>query len=103
LTSNSINFTSTGTNNLPGSTIDLTISPNPNAGTFNLSFNFTTADNLSITLVNTLGQTVYESVYPDFAGPFSKVIDGGALASGMYVLKIQHGNDVFIKKILVRR
>jgi hypothetical protein len=103
LTSNSINFTSTGTVNVNGSTIGLTVSPNPNAGVFQLSFDFATADNLSITLVNTLGQTVYESNYPDFAGPFSKTIDGGALASGMYVLKIQHGNDVFVKKILVRR
>jgi Subtilase family/GEVED domain/Secretion system C-terminal sorting domain len=103
LVSNSINFISTGTVDLSGASIGLTVSPNPNAGVFLLTFNFATQDNLSVSLLNTLGQEVYLSVFPDFVGPFSKTIDGGALASGMYVLKIQHGNDVFVRKILVRR
>jgi hypothetical protein len=103
LTSNAINFVSTATVNLPPSTIGLTVSPNPNDGEFQLSFNFATQDNLSISMINTLGQEVYLASYPDFAGQFSKTIAGDNLASGMYVLKIQHGNDVFVKKILVRK
>jgi hypothetical protein len=62
-----------------------------------------TPDNTSVTLINTLGQKVYEASYPNFSGQFSRQIEGGDLASGMYVLKIMHGSSTYIKKILIKR
>jgi hypothetical protein len=103
LTSNEINFTSTGTNDPNGAAIGLTISPNPNTGVFQLEFYFDTQDDLSISLINTLGQKVYTSNYPSFVGQYSQQIEAGWLASGMYVLQIRHGNKNYVKKILVKR
>jgi len=103
LSSNEINFISTAVTDVNGGSIALKISPNPNPGVFQLDFTFDKKADLSISLLNTLGQQVYTSAYPDFVGQFSRQINAGSLASGIYILKIQHGNDTYIKKILVKR
>ena len=103
LPSNSIPFVSTGTVDVNGSTIDLIVSPNPNTGVFQLQFHMDTPDNTSIILLNTLGQKVYEEDDANFAGVYNKTINAGNLASGMYVLKIIHGNNTYIRKILVKK
>jgi hypothetical protein len=103
LPSNSIPFVSTGTSSPSGASIGLTVSPNPNNGVFMLQFYMATRDNTSIILLNTLGQKVYEEDDPDFVGTYSKTIHPGSLASGMYVLKIIHGNNTYIRKILVKK
>ncbi|MBN9382373.1 MAG: S8 family peptidase [Chitinophagaceae bacterium] len=103
LASNSIPFVSTGTTNVSGASIGLTVSPNPNDGAFLLQFYMATQDNTSIILLNTLGQKVYEEANPNFVGTYSKTINAGNLASGMYVLKIIHGNNTYIRKILVKK
>jgi hypothetical protein len=53
--------------------------------------------------LNTLGQKVYEEDDANFVGAYNKTINVGNLASGMYVLKIIHGNDTYIRKILVKK
>jgi hypothetical protein len=103
LPSNSIPFVSTGTNDVNGSAIGLVVSPNPNPGVFQLQFNMETPDNTSIILLNTLGQKVYEEDDANFVGAYNKTINVANLASGMYVLKIIHGNDTYIRKILVKK
>ena len=103
LPSNSIHFLSTGTNDVNGSPIGLKIGSNPNNGVFQLQFHATTAGNTSILLLNTLGQKVYQKDYANFVGAFNQTIDAGYLASGMYVLKIIHGNSTYIEKILVKK
>lgn len=103
LPSNTINFVSTGTNDVNPSSIGLKVSPNPNDGTFQLQFNMTTQDNTSIILLNTLGQKVYQEDLSNFVGTYNKQVVAGALASGMYILKITHGNNSYIHKILVKK
>jgi len=103
LPSNSILFLSTGTNDVNGSPIGLKVSPNPNNGVFQLQFNMTTRDNTSVLLLNSLGQKVYQMDYPNFIGSFNNTVNAGYLSSGMYVLKIVHGNTTYIQKILVKK
>ena len=103
LPSNTINFVSTGTNDVNASSIGLKVSPNPNDGAFQLEFKMTTQENTSIILLNTLGQRVYEEDLSNFVGSYNKRIQAGDLASGMYVLKIIHGNNSYIRKILVKK
>jgi len=103
LTSNQINFVSTGVVNVNGTEIGLKVSPNPNNGVFQLDFYLDDLDDLSVRLINTLGQDVYTASYANFVGQFSQQVDAGNLAAGMYVLKIQHGSKTYVKKILVKR
>lgn len=83
--------------------IGLMVYPNPNNGIFQLSFFFSTPDNTSVSLVNTLGQKVYEASYPNFSGQFFGQVALGGLASGMYVLKVIHGGNTYTRKMLVKK
>ena len=84
-------------------TIGLKVSPNPNPGAFVLQFYVATAANTSIELFNTLGQKVYEADYPNFSGYFDQTIDAENLGSGMYVLKLIHGSNTYVQKIIVKK
>ncbi|HTI09000.1 MAG TPA: S8 family serine peptidase [Puia sp.] len=99
LPSNAIHYTGNG----PVDAIGLSIYPNPGNGIFQLEFFLDTPATTSVSLINTLGQKVYEATYPDFSGQFSRQIGSGSLASGMYVLKIVHGDNTYIRKILVKK
>jgi hypothetical protein len=104
LSSNSIAFPSSGSSS--GPTIGLVSVQNPgnNGGSFHLSFFATTRDNTVISLTDMLGQRVYETMYPAQLGQFSQMMyPGFLLASGIYVLKIQHGKDSYQQKILIVR
>ncbi len=101
LTSNEINFASTPVVDVNGTQIALIASPNPNHGKFYVQFEVKGRDKLIISLVNTVGQKVYKSEYPDFTGKFSKQLDAGRISAGLYILKIEHNNKVYIKKLLV--
>ena len=101
LASNTITFSATPVIDLNGAAIALVASPNPNRGRFQLQFEVKGKDDLVLSLVNGLGQTVYKKTYPGFSGKFSQQIDAGKPGSGVYVLKIEHNNKTYIKKLLV--
>ena len=102
LQSNIINFVSTGTNDLSGAAIGLQVQ-NPNNGVFPVIFNVATKDNVSIEVINFLGQKVYEADYPDYVGAFSNQVNAPGLASGVYVLKVIIGNTTYVRRILVKK
>ena len=84
-----------------GNDIGLKTTPNPNNGTFKLQFYVATSANTGVSVVNALGQKIYEADYPAFGGFFNKTISLGAVSAGMYVLKIQIGGEKYIRKIMV--
>lgn len=100
--SNTLNVTVTATVDVNGTAIGLTVAPNPSSGVFNVSFAVTTRDDLKIDVVNMIGQTVYSQTYPSFIGTFSNTLNIGNVAAGVYILKIQHHNTWYLKKLLVK-
>jgi len=97
-TSNQINYTATG----GVGAIQLKVSPNPNSGQFRLQFETSTTSNVYITMINTLGQKVYESSYPNFSGFFDNQINVGYLSSDIYYVKVQVGSNSYIQKVVIR-
>jgi len=83
--------------------INLQVSPNPNNGIFNLSFEVSTKADLNIDLFNESGQRMYNSSYPGFSGKFSKQIRVGNLSSAVYMLRIQHNKKTYMQKIIVEQ
>jgi len=101
LTSAEVNVTVTAIVNVNPSTISLTVSPNPViSGEFYLQMELRKKANLNISLLNTLGQKVYNYNVPAFTGRFSQSIRPGMLSPGVYYLRIQHDNKVYVKKIV---
>jgi hypothetical protein len=101
LSSNEINFVSTAVISISDNEIKLSVAPNPNDGRFTLQFEFKTKENLEITMVNAAGQTVYRSATPGFIGKYTKQVGLKGLPSGMYLIKIRHGKEVFVKKVMI--
>ena len=84
-----------------GSAIGLKATPNPNNGSFRLQFYIAQSANVGVSVVNMLGQKIYDASYPSFGGFFSNTVDLGAVSGGMYVLKVQVGDKKYLEKIMV--
>ena len=81
--------------------IKLSLSPNPNKGVFNLSFEVKEKADLAIELLNSAGQRVFRQSYPGFNGVFSKQMNVGNVNDGYYVLKILHNKKTYLQKVIV--
>jgi Subtilase family/GEVED domain/Secretion system C-terminal sorting domain len=103
LTSNEINFSVTALPNLDASEIALVVSPNPTSGQFHLQLETRTKADLSISLINTVGQKVYYQSIPGFIGKLSTEINPGMLSSGIYYLKIEHHNKSYLRKLVISK
>jgi hypothetical protein len=92
--------TITGLKNTAVSENSLVISPNPNEGIFDVNINVPGAPDLSLQILNTLGEIVKEDIYPA-GNSFTKSYDLSGLASGMYYVKLIIGQGtVIIKKVI---
>jgi hypothetical protein len=100
--SNTINFTTTSVVNVPASEIQLAVAPNPTDGNFSVQFKVTQRNDLVLQLVNAQGQTVFSKLQPKFTGTFTENFNLKNLAAGIYVLRIQHGDKVYTKKLVVQ-
>jgi hypothetical protein len=101
MTSTSINVVLSAVVNLPSSEIRLSVAPNPSRGSFVLKFNVDKKEDLSVDLINIQGQKVSSRTYPKYQGSFSQQMSFKNLASGVYVLRIQHGTKVYHEKVVV--
>ncbi len=102
-TSNTINITVTAVVEVLAREIKLAVSPNPNNGVFNLSFEVTSRADLSIDLLSASGQRVFNSSVPNFTGKYSRQISIGEVSGGFYILKILHNKKTYVQKVLIQR
>lgn len=82
--------------------LPLEIYPNPSNGRFNISFNQNTEINAQITITNILGEIVYINEFNEQENQYSKTIDIGNKANGIYMLSITTNTQNIIKKIIVQ-
>lgn len=76
--------------------------PNPFNPTATISFELPTSGNVSLKVFNTLGEEV-ETLINDFksAGKYSVQFNGSRLASGVYFYRLQAGDFVQTRKMLL--
>jgi hypothetical protein len=98
--SNVINFvlTAVDTVNAPKG---LVVSPNPTSGLVNVNFTVNTSADLTLEVYDILGQQLYKQVNPAYIGTYSGQLNLGGYASGVYLLKITHGDNVTLVKVLL--
>ena len=99
------NFVYALTVNSPGTNTDigLTIFPVPASGPLNVVFAAKADENLTLSLINVSGKTVYNSEQAIAAGNFSIVINVANQPPGVYVLKILLGQKVYKAKVIIDR
>ena len=78
----------------------ISIQPNPTQGLLTLSFP-ASAQNCTLDLYTPLGQCLKHTIYTTQTGQmFSEQIDLGHMPSGMYILKLESGNQTFIRRVV---
>jgi hypothetical protein len=78
---------------------DISIKPNPSNGNFTVSARTGVGSRVSITIVNPLGQTVYQSSSTSGSEVFEKGIDISSLPAGIYIFEMLSENNKWISKI----
>ena len=78
------------------------IQPNPNNGRFVFSFNNETKGDVTVELVNNIGQSVFNDTVRDLEGTYKKDMDLTSHSSGVYYLKIKRGAKTSTHKIVYR-
>jgi hypothetical protein len=100
--SSELNVVVTAVNNVDPVKIGLLLAPNPNAGRFNVRFRVNGRENLDIAVLTMTGQQVFKKTYDRFSGEFNDQIQLKDAVPGVYMLKITHGNDHYIRRIMVQ-
>ncbi len=77
------------------------IYPNPNNGIFTASFNIKNNDDLTVKIMNELGQIVYEEKLENFSGIYSKKMDISTFRKGVYMLSVSNSKNETVKKVVV--
>ena len=74
--------------------------PNPSKGLLTLRFDTNLTSNIYIQLYDLRGRNVQQFLFDDSSAVFNETIDLGPFASGIYLIKIQHGNQFTVKKLV---
>lgn len=70
--------------------------PNPNNGTFTISCNSTSKDNLIVSIENNLGENMYTKTILS-----SEEINLQNLSSGIYIARVRFSNNIYSQRIVV--
>ena len=101
--SNNSVFTVTAVVVANDSEIGLITSPNPASSVLNVSFTINTKADINVELIGSNGQKAFSESYTAFVGKFNRQYAVTELASDTYILKVQSGNKIYRKKILVAK
>lgn len=82
--------------------IAVSVFPNPNHGSFNLEVNTPSSVMADLVLTNSLGMIVYSEKAVNFSGKTIKGIDLQNVASGIYTLTLQSGEQRIVQKVVVK-
>lgn len=78
------------------------IYPNPTEGSIRLTTLMTQCDKAKITILNILGETVFEDfITAQTEGKFDKTFDFSSFAKGEYILKIKCGTELKTTKLFI--
>ena len=78
------------------------MSPNPNAGEFEAGFYLGVGKAATLSVINILGQTLYERGITG-QGTHTEKVKLGSYVPGIFLVQLRSGKNVEVKKIIVVR
>jgi hypothetical protein len=78
---------------------DFSLYPNPNNGDFNIQFNSTSNEPITLSVFDIRGRQIYANTYSN-NGFFNENIQLNNLQSGVYLVKVKDGKNEVIKKFI---
>ncbi len=92
-----------GIQNMSSSISGMKIYPNPSNGMVSLSYSISQSASVRVTIINELGQIIYDNTESKTAGKVNEQLNLESLASGIYSLRLQTGNGIIIQKLAIIR
>jgi hypothetical protein len=83
--------------------LSLLIAPNPNNGIFRVQMKSDETIRFSISMINSMGNKVYQEEETSFTGNHQSVVNIAHLPDGMYTLMVHANKQIITKKIIVRK
>lgn len=83
-----------------GSDNDFVVVPNPSIGKYNLSSSLNSIKPISIAVYNCIGKKVYDTFVKPKDSEFNFIIDISSEPSGIYIIRINCGNQVDTQRII---
>ncbi len=79
------------------------IHPNPNNGTFSITFNATSEVNtVAVKVINITGQTVFSDAYQNIGKEFNKQINISTQPAGVYFVEMNADGQKLVRKLIVQ-
>jgi len=97
-----VNVNTVGIETIPG-LVSFNLYPNPNNGIFNVEISSLSSISGDLSLVNTLGQQVWNKKSDLIAGKNSIVINAANLSGGIYTLQLISNNSRLVEKLTITR
>ena len=91
-----------GVNDIDKSETNLKVFPNPGDGLFNMSVHLPHADEISISIVNLLGEEVYSTTEDYHSGINTSTLDLSGLNKGFYFIHVSSGELKMSGRILIQ-
>lgn len=88
---------------IPGSTLACNLFPNPNKGSFTITCNSNTDDNMNIEVFDLNGRTVFTETWNVSAGLNSKNMELSKLSNGIYITRLSSPNGSAMIKTTVAK
>lgn len=101
--SDNFSFVLPAKDNSDGSEISLALFPVPSNGKINLAFNAVQNEQLTIAVMNMLGQSVYKDVRTIPTGAYNTILDLTSLPSGSYFVRLTIGDKTYTRKIVIAK
>ena len=79
---------------------NFSIFPNPNNGSFNVQFDSTSSNDVSIEVHDMRGRTIYSKSF-QHNGLFNENLQLSGVQSGVYLVNVQDGNKKEVRKIVI--
>lgn len=80
---------------------NLNIYPNPTEGNLNINFYAENSENISIEIVNVLGERIYEEELLNFSGNYKRQLSLEKYVGGIYTVQLRSKNNTINKKIIL--
>lgn len=81
---------------------DMSVYPNPNNGILNVEFYSLNEENILCSIVNVLGQEVYQKTFETTMGPNAKVFDLSLLPNGIYIVQMHSQGGMIQQRIIIQ-
>lgn len=79
----------------------LKLYPNPTKGEVNISFSTASSADVMISVSSLSGQLISSESYSNTNGQFDRSIDLSGLPKGVYLLQVQSGDDISVRRLIV--